>query len=74
MRDVSSLIAGVRADLASADEQNRECGIDSSEWVEVRRADVEALLGVAEMRAPAILAAGWSELAAAVRTSGDADV
>lgn len=44
MRSLADLVARVEADLADGDRMSAEHGVDTSEWVEVRRTDVEALL------------------------------
>ncbi|MBP2704463.1 hypothetical protein JOL79_11620 [Microbispora sp. RL4-1S] len=47
MRNLTALIAGVEEDLEHAAALDVEAGVDSSEWVEVRRVDLQALLEAA---------------------------
>lgn len=47
MGDIASLILRVRADLAEGDRLSAELGVDDSDFAEVRRPDVEALLEIA---------------------------
>lgn len=51
MRDLNALVAGVVEDLADVSRMNAELGVDSSEWVEVRRDDLEALLAATRQHA-----------------------
>lgn len=57
MRDLSTLIDSVRTDLDEHDHLTRMYSVEPSDRVDVRRADVEALLLVAEAHASCL--AGW---------------
>lgn len=51
MRSLADLVARVEADIADGDRMSAEYNVDTSEWVEVRRTDVEALLEAARRHA-----------------------
>lgn len=54
MSTLVELVARVREDLAEGDAHCRELEVQPGEWCEVRRADVEALLAVADEIKPLV--------------------